>query len=600
MQIVPELNEALDAFNRGDLDDARLTAERALQSAPSPQWHHLLGLVHCRRGDPAQGVDHLRAAAEAEPGNIAYQVMLARALVDAGRPDEVLAMPEPPPITSAGDIALWHARAEAAGAARDSGAAVDAWSKITIAAPGDWRGWANLGNELAVQKRWPEAAEAFLEALRLNGAEPKIRSDAVAALIEAGRQHQRRLHFEEAEAALRRACDLDPADRWAVHYLGLVLERTNRLDDLVKLLDDALARGLGKDSLSYLWAVRAWREGRLEEARDLLKETEFPDEPAARSIAIKVADALGDSEAAFQAAVVMNQLAVDRAVKGGDPEEWKRKAQAAREQQHQLARTITPQWASKLPVLSDPPRQKVSFLLGFPRSGTTLLDTFLLGHPDVHVLEEKQLVGEAARVTGRVENLPDVSIALLEKARRTYFEQLSEHVDRDFNGLVIDKFPLDMAAAPLIHAMFPGAPIIFAQRHPCDVVLSGFLQPFGIVNFSDIQACADYYDAMMSVWEASRNALPLNVHTVVYEELVRHPESTLRPVVSFLGLQWDDRILDHRRTAKDRGTIVTPSYDQVTQPLTTRTSGRWKRYRKQLEPVLPILLPWAERLGYSD
>jgi len=58
--------------------------------------------------------------------------------------------------------------------------------------------------------------------------------------------------------------------------------------------------------------------------------------------------------------------------------------------------------------------------------------------------------------------------------------------------------------------------------------------------------------------------------------------------------------IDHQRTARERGTIVTPTYDQVTEPLTARPVGRWKRYRKQLEPVLPVLLPWAERLGYSD
>ena len=78
------------------------------------------------------------------------------------------------------------------------------------------------------------------------------------------------------------------------------------------------------------------------------------------------------------------------------------------------------------------------------------------------------------------------------------------------------------------------------------------------------------------------------------------PESVLRPLIGFLGLEWDDRLLDHTRTAKARGAIITPSYDQVTEPVNTKAAGRWKRYRKQLEPVLPILLPWAERLGYSE
>jgi hypothetical protein len=94
--------------------------------------------------------------------------------------------------------------------------------------------------------------------------------------------------------------------------------------------------------------------------------------------------------------------------------------------------------------------------------------------------------------------------------------------------------------------------------------------------------------------------MKLNSQTVVYEELIENPELVLREVLDFLGLEWDPRVLDHQRTARERGTILTPSYDQVTQPITKAPSGRWKRYRKQMEPVLPMLLPWAERLGYRD
>jgi hypothetical protein len=191
-------------------------------------------------------------------------------------------------------------------------------------------------------------------------------------------------------------------------------------------------------------------------------------------------------------------------------------------------------------------------------------------------------------------------MAKLKQARAIYFDRLAEHIGPDFAGLAIDKFPLDMASAPLIQAMFPGAPMLFVRRHPCDVVLSGFMQSFGLVNFSDITDAAEYYDALMHIWTASRETMGLNVHDVVYEELVSDPEAALRPLIAFLGLEWDERVLDHQRTAKERGTIVTPSYDQVTEPVTARASGRWKRYGEQLEPVLPILLPWAERLGYRD
>ncbi|MGH6658516.1 MAG: sulfotransferase family protein, partial [Sphingomicrobium sp.] len=193
-----------------------------------------------------------------------------------------------------------------------------------------------------------------------------------------------------------------------------------------------------------------------------------------------------------------------------------------------------------------------------------------------------------------------ISMQLLEKARDTYLAALGERVSADFAGVVVDKFPLDMLRAPLIQAMFPGAPIIFAQRHPCDVVLSSFMQKFGMANFADIREIADYYDAMMGVWTNSRESMSLNTHTVIYENLVHDPETTLRPVVQFLGLDWDERLLDHRATARARGAIVTPSYDQVTEPLSGAPSGRWRRYEAELAPVLPTLLDWAKRLGYHD
>lgn len=601
MQKSADISEAIQAFQRGDLDRALELSERALEAAPSPQLKHLLGLIHCRRGEPAKGVEHLREAALAEPGNAAFQVMLVRALVDSGRAEEALQMPRPAGPMSPAALALWQARGEAADMAGKPDLSAEAWSAVTAAAPDDWRAWSNLGNALAALGEWSEASDALAAAARLNPSETAIRANAAAALSAAGRQHNSRLRFDEAQAAFRRAHELDPKDPTIVVQLGAALERTNRLDELEALLGRARADGVAEARLAYLAAALARRQGRLAEAAELLGKADPADDPVAwNALAAKLQDALGNTAEAFAAATAMNRAAIDRAVKAESRDDWERETAAYRDEQRGLARMITTEWGARLPVLRQPLRQRVSFLVGFPRSGTTLLDTFLLGHPEVAVLEEEQLVAAASAVTGPVAGLADVTLATMERARNAYLDRLAERVGAQFAGLTIDKFPLDMASAPLIHSLFPDAPILFAQRHPCDVVLSGFLQPFGMVNFSGIEAAADYYDAMMSVWTAARAALDLNVHTVVYEELVRDPEAVLRPTVAFLGLEWDDRILDHRRTAVARGTIVTPSYDQVTEPVSTRPSGRWKRYRKQLEPVLPTLLPWAERLGYSD
>jgi hypothetical protein len=244
------------------------------------------------------------------------------------------------------------------------------------------------------------------------------------------------------------------------------------------------------------------------------------------------------------------------------------------------------------------------FLVGFPRSGTTLADTFLRGHPDVSVIEEVPILEKAAQSIGGVGNLRAASPDELLSARNGYFAALDSQVGADFAGMVVDKMPLNLLSLPLIATLFPDARIIFAQRHPCDCVLSCFMQGFVLTNamasFLDIRDAADLYDAAMRLFLQARDQLSLQVHTLVYEDLVRDPAATLRRLTDFLGLTWDAQMLNHQATAARRGAIRTPSYDSVTQPLSRVPSGRWRRYRRQLDPVLPVLLPWAERLGYAE
>jgi hypothetical protein len=135
-------------------------------------------------------------------------------------------------------------------------------------------------------------------------------------------------------------------------------------------------------------------------------------------------------------------------------------------------------------------------------------------------------------------------------------------------------------------------------------VLSGYMQSFhlnhAMANFLDLGDAADFYDAAMTMWTRSREAVPQAVHPVVYEKLTAEPAAQLKPALEFLGLDWRDEVLDHQATARSRGLITTASFDQVVRPLSRAPSGRWRRYEEQLASVLPVLLPWAERLGYAD
>jgi tetratricopeptide (TPR) repeat protein len=516
---------------------------------------------------------------------------------------------------------------------------------ITSADRSDWRAWCNRADVAARLGRWDDAAVALEQAAALNPGEAAIHRNLGAVLTSIGR-------FEEGLAQFKKATELDPgnvqgrldyagflidagrkkeaateiqeasrvalklvlpsskqstsdkisdisADRIAdVRKLGRLLDRLNQVDDLRELVSAAKKAGIGLGALGSLWASLAFREGRVEQAKHLLLQDGrlFGDAHWHR-LMTKVADALGDADAAFTAAGEMNYAVPDH--KG-----WRRRAEAYRANIRLTAAVVTPYWASRIHKLaSDGPAPDLAFVVGFPRSGTTLLDTFLMGHPQMHVIDEGKML---ERATGVISQAPGVDwpVELVMRAREAYLETLSLNLPTGFKGLVIDKHPMNMLRLPVLHALFPKAKVIFVQRHPCDVVLSGYMQNFelnhAMASFLDLADAADFYDASMTMWTRSRDAFPQEIHSVVYERLTADPAGELRPALEFLGLDWRDELLDHQTTAKSKGTIFTASYDQVVQPLSRAPSGRWRRYRKQLEPVLPILLPWAERLGYED
>jgi tetratricopeptide (TPR) repeat protein len=643
-----EINDAIDAFRRGDLDRAEALARAAVDDESSAEWLHLLGLVQCRRGDPAAGVRWLLRACDSEPENLAFRVIAARALVDAGRAREVLAMPEPPPIASAPAMAMWQARGEAADAAGDDMVSERAWRTIAGAAPADWRAWANLGDALARLGRWAEASSALANALRLNPAEQPLQKKYAGALGHAGLHEQSAEQFrrmiesgtadsqtrltlarlyadlgrhdesvhqlEEAARAVgasaedgllrialphgSHASSIGDSEIAALRELALLLERTNRMDGLRNLIDDAQGFGVAPERLGYPMALLALRDGDAARARQLLLTEDAKRDPVRWHVLMaRIEESLGNAGAAFAEAEAMHDAVANRL-------DWRRRAADYLEKIDRWARTVDDDWVRKLTPLDPGPRRAPAFLVGFPRSGTTLLDTFLRGHPNTCVVEEQNMLNAAEAVIGDFADLASRSPHELEQARRAYFAELDRHIGPGFEGIVIDKLPLNMLGLPIVYSLFPDARVIFAQRHPCDVVLSCFLQAFAqndaMACFLDLADAGRLYDSAMRLFSSGRELLPLSFHTSVYEDLIADPEAALRPAVKFLGLGWRPELLDYRATAMARGTINTPSYAQVVRPLSKAPAGRWRRYREQLKPVLPALLPWAERLGYPS
>lgn len=242
------------------------------------------------------------------------------------------------------------------------------------------------------------------------------------------------------------------------------------------------------------------------------------------------------------------------------------------------------------------------FLIGFPRSGTTLLDQILSSHSGIVCLEESEhfsdalrsVIKDAARVI-RPETLTEDERA---GVRDDYWRRVAAPV----NAVIVDKYPLNIVVLPLIRRVFPNAKIILALRDPRDVVLSCYQQRFTInaamAQFLELENAGAYYDQVMSLLELCRERLDLDLHQTRYENVVANLEGEARALCSFLGVAFESAMLNYRDTALKRD-ITTPSARQVIEPLYNRSIGRWRRYEAELAPVLPLLSVWAERYGYE-
>jgi tetratricopeptide (TPR) repeat protein len=246
------------------------------------------------------------------------------------------------------------------------------------------------------------------------------------------------------------------------------------------------------------------------------------------------------------------------------------------------------------------------FLVGFPRSGTTLLERVLAAHPDVVAWDERETLTEAVRdfmANPRgLDRLASASDKLLADYRADYWRRVAAGGVDVAGKVALDKLPLNTMKLPLIARLFPDAKILFALRDPRDVVLSCFRQRFrmnaSMYEFLTLDGAARFYDGVMRLAALCRAKLSLEVHTHRYEDLVEDFDGQTRAICDFIGLPWRAEMRDFAATLDERST-ATPSSTQVARGLYREGIGQWRRYRDQLAPVLPILAPWVAKFGYS-
>lgn len=254
---------------------------------------------------------------------------------------------------------------------------------------------------------------------------------------------------------------------------------------------------------------------------------------------------------------------------------------------------------------SGPARQHV-FLLGFYRSGTTLLEQVLETHPAIVTMEERDLLAEdaeryltSAAGLDRLSTLDGTALAL---ARSRYWDGVRRQGIAVAEKIFVDKHPLNSIKLPVIRKLFPLAKIIFALRDPRDVVLSCFRRHFEInaamFEFLTLEGAARLYDRTMGFAELCRAKIPFRILEHRYEDMVLNFETSIRAVCNFLETEYLPGLADFASTARGLD-IRSPSAGQIRRGLYSDALAQWKRYGSEMEPVLPELERWVDRFGYA-
>jgi tetratricopeptide (TPR) repeat protein len=236
------------------------------------------------------------------------------------------------------------------------------------------------------------------------------------------------------------------------------------------------------------------------------------------------------------------------------------------------------------------------FLLGFPRSGTTLVEQALASLPNVVTTEEMPTLDDAsALLTGDgIAKLAILSDEDADSRCAAYWRRVAASGVDVAGKVFIDMDPSKSVGLPAIVRLFPDAKVIIMQRDPRDVVWSCFRRAFGYsavtAEFTSLERAAAHYAAVRRLTETCIAQLPLNAHTVVYKDLVRDFDATTKAICDFIEIDWSQSMRDFGATAR-AGRVKTVSADQVRGALFDG-AGQWRSYAEKLEPVMPVLEPW--------
>ena len=447
----------------------------------------------------------------------------------------------------------------------------------------------NLGNALRDQHRLDEAEASYRQALAINDAMAGVHFNLGNILRDQQRQ-------TDAEHSYRRALELEPNHITALNNLGLCLKRQGRVEEARECFENAIA--IKPDFLQSHCNLAPFKTYAADDAHLRLFESQqhqLPALPMAGRINYwfalgKMREDVGRYDDAFAAYTEGNRLQHAQL-----PHDEAREAARAQ----QLQTTFSAAFFAARPPL--PPAGRVPiFIVGMPRSGTTLIEQILATYPGIHG-------------AGELVDLPEVVYSIESKSDAvagSYPERAAALSAEDFRELgeayiervwqlapeaehIVDKMPANFLHVGMIHLMLPQAKIIHAMRDPLDSCFSCYSRLFVGNNLDftySLETVGRYYVRYMELMRHWHRVLPDHaLLDVRYEDMVADTEGQARRLLDYLGLPWNERCLDFHQ---NRRVVKTASIAQVRKPIYRSSVARWKHFEKHLGPLLDIVQPY--------
>ena len=477
--------------------------------------------------------------------------------------------------------------------------AINAFKKAIELKPDYFDALNNLGATYNLYKDYSNALKSISKAL-------KIRPNIADAYNNLGTAELNLENESEAIKSYNKAIKIDPKFVLAYSNLCGLYERSNQLKKLKETLKKAENEGLsGNEEIKF-------RRGQLNSRNKDYKNStlyleEVDDTKISNKMKIDKYELLGKDydkikhyKKAFNCFKKSNSL-VSSSVESQlyNPKNY----------QNEISQLIISyskikklEWENKIENKIISP----VFLIGFPRSGTTLLDNILSSHPNICTLEEKPMIAMVKKSLNKLasyENLKKLNLHDLQNLQEIYLDELTKYLpNKLLHGKVfIDKLPLSIIDVSLILRIFPKAKFILAIRHPLDCILSCFMQTFNLndamANFLNLKNTAELYNKSMKLFDIYESIFKLDFHLIKYENLIFSLKDETTKLLNFLDLNWEKEVDNYRSNALDKK-INTPSYNQVTEKIYTRASGRWKNYKNEMHDIMPIMQFWIEKWGY--